>query len=348
MSGEPPPTPLKYDDAALTSLLGPEWGAKALDGYRWMVLARTLDARMLALQRQGRVGFYGPATGQEAVSVAAALASSPDDWIVPGLREQLVALVRGHPVLAYIHHLFADMDDPAQGRQMPCHPTARDVQYVSMSSVVGTQISHGVGLAYAMKFRHAPGICFTFFGDGATSANDFHAGLNFAGVYQLPILFCCTNNRWAISVPVERQSHIAHLADKARAYGLPGQRVDGTDFIATLAALIDARRRIVEGGGPALLEFVLYRMTPHSSSDDPQRYQPPGWMDEARANDPMLRLEALLTERGVLTENARSELHSYADQQVRAAIATAEAVAPPPPETLLTDVFAEPSHPAGE
>ena len=190
--------PLPYRAHDLDGML-PGWQKTLVEAYRWMVLARTLDGRMLGLQRQGRVGFYGPATGQEAVSVGTALALTPGDWVFPGLREQLVALIRGHPLGHYMDHLFANDRDPARGRQMPCHPTCRDVRYASMSSVIGTQISQAVGVAYGLKLRHEEAVSVAYFGDGATSANDFHAGLNLAGVLQAPVLFCCTNNQWAIS-----------------------------------------------------------------------------------------------------------------------------------------------------
>ncbi|MCI4355032.1 MAG: thiamine pyrophosphate-dependent enzyme, partial [Thermoplasmata archaeon] len=257
MNGAPPLLPLSYSAAELDGLW-PEWRTGLVDGYRWMLLGRALDRRMLGLQRQGRVGFYGPATGQEAVSVGVALALRPADWVFPGLREQLILLARGHPLTTYMDHLFANDRDPARGRQMPCHPTGRDVRYVSMSSVIGTQISQAVGLAYGLKLRREAAAALAFFGDGATSANDFHAGMNFAGVFGLPVLFCCTNNQWAISVPVERQSHVKELAQKSVAYGLPGRRVDGTDLVAVHVAVRDALSRLRTGGGPELLEFVLY------------------------------------------------------------------------------------------
>ena len=334
--------PLRHSEADAAQLLGPGWREIALAGYRWMALGRALDARMQGLQRQGRVGFYGAATGQEAVNVAAGLASTPDDWIYPGLREQLVALVRGHPLPTYVHHLFGDAEDPARGRNMPCHPSARDVQYVSMSSVIGTQISHAVGTGWGLRARHAPGVAIAFFGDGATSANDFHAGLNFAGVFGLPVLFCCTNNQWAISVPVERQTHAASLAGKARSYGLPGSRVDGTDFLAVYAALAGALARIRHGAGPEMIEFRLYRMTPHSSSDDPQRYQPADWGAWARAADPVDRLERWLTVHGLLAADRKQAIATEADRAVRAAIEAAERTPPPAPSSVTEDVYAPP------
>ncbi|MCI4369230.1 MAG: thiamine pyrophosphate-dependent enzyme [Thermoplasmata archaeon] len=342
-AGEPALELLPYTRHELDQSLGPEWPTLLTRGLRWMLLGRALDSRMLALQRQGRIGFYGPATGQEAVSVGAALAVEPDDWVFPGLREQLLALARGHPLPTYVHHLFADRDDPTLGRQMPCHPSARDVNYVSMSSVIGTQISQAVGAAYAFKLKRSKAVALAFFGDGATSANDFHAGLNFAGVFSLPVVFACTNNQWAISVPVARQSHVMHLSDKAKAYGMPGRTVDGTDIVEVYRAFRDAIALARSGGGPTMIEFVLYRMTPHSSSDDPTRYQPADFLARGRAHDPVARLDALLNATGAIQPDARSALANDADRSVRAAIELAERAGPPPPESLMTDVFAPPA-----
>jgi pyruvate dehydrogenase E1 component alpha subunit len=343
------PLPLEYTAPDLERHFGPDWSRLLWTAYRWMRTARALDDRMVALQRQGRVGFYGPATGQEAVSIAAGLATRDVDWVFPGLREQLVALVRGHPIGTYVHHLFADALDPSQGRQMPCHPSAREVRYVSMSSCVGTQITHAVGCAYGVKLRHEPAVSLAFFGDGATSVNDFHAGMNFAGVFHLPVVFCCTNNQWAISLPVEKQSHVTELAEKAVAYGMPGRRVDGSDFIATYLELSDALEAARQGEGPSLLEFVVYRMSAHSTSDDPGRYQPTDWRERAAQHDPVRRMEQLLGALGLLSQDLVREMDRQIDATLREAIATAERTAPPGPETLERDVFAAPGSvaPAG-
>ncbi len=340
MSSAPAPVPLPYSAPQLERDLGSGWAQILADAYRWMLFARALDERMVTLQRQGRVGFYGPATGQEAVSVAAGLVTRPEDWIFPGLREQLVALVRGHPLAAYAHHLFADAQDPAQGRQMPCHPTAREVRYVSMSSCVGTQITHAVGCAYGLKLRKDPGVALAFFGDGGTSVNDFHAGLNFAGVWGVPVVFCCTNNQWAISVPVERQTRVHELAEKAKAYGLPGSRVDGTDFVAVHRQLTVALERVRRGEGPVLLEFLLYRMSAHTTSDDPARYQPADWWSQAVAHDPVLRLGHLLEGLGLLEPAGKRELVERNDAAIRTAIETAERAPSPEPRSLTEDVYA--------
>ncbi len=340
MSLGAPAEPLPYSEGAVAGALGDGWKSTVASAYGWMVLARTLDARMQALQRQGRIGFYGAATGQEAVNVAAGLTSAPEDWIFPGLREQLVALVRGASLAGYAHSIFADDRDAARGRQMPCHPTAREVHYVSMSSVIGTQISQAVGTGYALRLRKEPGVAFAFFGDGATSSNDFHAGLNFAGIWQLPIIFVCANNQWAISQPVGRQSAAPTLADKAPAYGLPGERIDGTDFFAVYRSFASARQGVRAGDGPRLLEFVTYRMTAHSSSDDPTRYQPADFQERARRLDPVRRLADWMRENGLLDDATEEELRRQSEARVQAAVAVAEETPPPRPESLTEDVYA--------
>lgn len=342
MTGARGLVPLPYDEISIEAKLGPGWAETLARAYRWMILARTLDARMQGLQRQGRVGFYGAATGQEAVNVAAGLVSAKEDWVFPGLREQLVALVRGHPLVDYAHHLFADDLDAGRGRNMPCHPTARGVRYVSMSSVIGTQIDHAAGAAYAARFRHEPGAVLAFFGDGATSSNDFHAGMNFAGVFRLPMVFCCTNNQWAISIPVSRQTAVKSLATKASAYGFAGVWVDGTDFVSVASELGAALKKAREGQGPTMLEFVLYRMTAHSSSDDPTRYQPADWAARAAAHDPLGRLEGWMATHGLLDAERQASVRAAVEAEVRTAVETAEATAPPRPESLTEDVYSPP------
>ncbi len=347
MSGSSPVEPLPYSDDEVAAALGDRWKERLVSAYGWMALARAFDGRMQSLQRQGRIGFYGASTGQESVNVAAGLASSSDDWVFPGLREQWVAIVRGFSLEGYAHSIFGNSLDPAKGRQMPCHPTAREVHYVSMSSVIGTQISQAAGLAYALRHRHDRGAVLACFGDGATSSNDFHAGMNFAGVFRLPVVFLCANNQWEISLPVGRQTRAETLAAKAAAYGFPGHRVDGTDFVAVYAAIGAALRTAREDGGPTLLELLTFRMTPHSSSDDPGRYQPGDWAARAASHDPVLRLERWMVEHGLLSPDQQLAIQSTAEESVRAAVQAAEAASPPAPRTLTEDVFASPSSAPG-
>lgn len=231
---------------------------------------------------------------------------------------------------------------------MPCHPSGKEVHYLSMSSVIGTQITHAVGIGYGLKLRHDEGVAFAFFGDGATSANDFHAGLNLASVWNAPVVFCCTNNQWAISMPVERQSAVGELAQKGPAYGIPGRRWDGTDVVGVMTAITEARAAARRGEGPSLLEFVLYRMTPHSSSDDPSRYQAGDWMSRAQAHDPVRRLEHLLESLGRLPKAERDRIEAEAERQVKGAIEVAERTGPPRPESLTTDLYASGDQPSPE
>ena len=198
---------------------------------------RLLDARMILLQRQGRVGFYGAAQGQEAVPIATGLAVGPDDWVFPALREQSVMLVRGFPLRAFVAQVFGNAGDVLKGRQMPSHPSGRAVHQVSWSSCIGPQIPQAVGAAWAMRARKTGAVAIGFLGDGATSQADFHAAMNFAGVWKVPCVLVCQNNHWSISVPAEKQTASRTFAVKARAYGMPGVRVDGNDLLAVSSAM---------------------------------------------------------------------------------------------------------------
>jgi pyruvate dehydrogenase E1 component alpha subunit len=315
-------------------------GERLLDAYRTMALARSLDERALSLQRQGRIGFYAPHAGQEATLIGSALALEPDDWVFPAYRELTVALVRGAPLQAVVDQLFGDADDLCKGRQMPNHFAFPEQHYVSASSPIGTQITHAVGAAMAARYRKDPIATITYFGDGATSSNDFHAGLNLAGVFRAPTIFLCQNNEWAISLPRERQTKSATLAMKAEAYGFPGVVVDGNDVRAVHAAVRAARARAVAGEGPTLIEAQVYRLGPHSSSDDPHRYRTDSEVSAARQRDPVVRLRTELLGSGLLDEAADGRLWEEARAAVAAAVTRAEAVGPVDPLSLFDDVFA--------
>src|SRR5574338_289676 len=169
--------------------------------FEGMLRIRVTDARMMALQRQGRIGFYGEAMGREAAFVGSAASSEPQDWIVPALREAGVGLYRGMTLDSYIAQIFGNAADPTKGRQMPCHPCDKDHHYVVMSSCVSTQIPHAVGIAMGIQIRGDKAVAFGYMGDGGTSEGDFHVALNFAGVRKAPCVLICQNNQWAISTP---------------------------------------------------------------------------------------------------------------------------------------------------
>jgi pyruvate dehydrogenase E1 component alpha subunit len=308
-----------------------------------MVLARVADERAINLQRQGRIGFYAPLEGQEAAQVGCGLALENRDWLCPAYRELAVALTRGIPLLAIFHQLYGNSKDLSRGRQMPNHYGFRDHRFVSPSSPIGTQIAQAVGLALASRYKGEKVVSVAFFGDGATSSNDFHSGLNFAGVYRAPVVFFCQNNQWAISLPRERQTRSETLAIKAQAYGFPGVQVDGNDFGAVYRAVRQARHRALEGQGPTLIEAVTYRMGPHSTSDDPRRYRSSEELARWKERDPIERLKNDLLHRHLLTETEFEQLQEAHRQEVQRIIKEAEATPPPEPVSLFEDVCAVPT-----
>ncbi len=316
---------------------------RSLDAYRLMVLARATDERCLALQRQGRIGFYAPLSGQEAAQVGCALALRPEDWMFPAYRELAVALTRGASLTTVVDQLIGNAGDVTKGRQMPNHFAFADQHYVSASSPIGTQITQAVGAAMAAQLRKDPIVTVTFFGDGATSSNDFHAGMNFAGVFRTPTIFFCQNNQWAISYPRAKQTRSPTLAEKANAYGFSGVVVDGTDLRTVYRAVAEARNRAVHGGGPTLIEAQVYRLGPHSTSDDPRRYRSDAEVAEWKARDPISRFRSELIQMQLLDEAADRKLWEEARAQVTAAIEAAERLPPVSPESFLDDVFAAPT-----
>ena len=311
-----------------------------LGAYRWMALSRSTDERCLTLQRQGRIGFYAPLLGQEAAQVGCALALTAEDWIFPAYRELAVALVRGVPLRAIIDQLIGNSADLTKGRQMPNHFGFREYRFVTASSPIGTQITQAVGAAMAAQRRKEAVVTVPFFGDGATSSNDFHAGLNFAGVFRTPTIFFCQNNQWAISLPREKQTRSKTLAEKAEAYGFPGVVVDGTDVRAVHAAVRDARARAIRGEGPTLIEAQVYRLGPHSTSDDPKRYRTDAEVAEWKARDPLARLKGELAAAKLLDEAADQKIWEEARAQVAAAVDAGERTPPMAPTSIFEDVFA--------
>jgi pyruvate dehydrogenase E1 component alpha subunit/2-oxoisovalerate dehydrogenase E1 component alpha subunit len=313
--------------------------------YRGMLTIRIMDERLMALQRQGRISFYGEALGQEAAVIGSAAALEPQDWVVPALREAGAGIYRGLPMDQYVAQIFGNTADLTRGRQMPCHPCHRASHYVVMSSCVGTQIPHAVGIAMAMKLSGAEGeVCMGYMGDGATSESDFHAAMNFAGVTRAPVVLVCQNNQWAISTPGSRQTAAPTIAIKGIGYGIESLRVDGNDVCAVYLAARYATDKARRGDGPTFLELVTYRVGAHTSSDDPSRYRDESvtrvWRER---RDPLPRMEALGRSRGFLAAGEAAEMAAGIEREVREAIAAQESIPPPPLETLIEDVFEEPT-----
>jgi len=309
--------------------------------YEQMVQVREFDRRMLMLQRQGRIGFYLQSTGQEASHLGAAYALKDSDWLFPAYRQPGILLLRQVPIDKIVCEWFGNAGDTSKGRQMPVHYSFRQANFVSISSPIGTQLTQAAGAGMAARIRGDDTVFMTFCGDGGTSSNDFHTGLNFAAVYKAPVVFVCENNGWAISVPSSKQTCSESMAIKADAYGVPSVRIDGNDVLAVYGALRTALARARAGGGPTFIESVTYRIGAHSTSDDPTRYRSQDEVDEWMRRDPLARLRAHLEHRGLVDEASDDVLERELNAEIAAAIQAVESAPAPARATLFDDVYAD-------
>ncbi len=320
----------------------PEYDAQWLSEiYEHLVFVRTVDERMLKLQRAGRVGFVGSMLGVEAVMVGAGLALEPKDWLWSGLREGGAALIRGLPLSEYIAQMYCNSNDSAKGRQMCNHFQHTGTNYPSWSSVIGTQIPQGVGAAYAAMQRGIDEVHTIFFGDGASSSNGFHSGMNFAAVWKVPVVFVLVDNGWAISVPSKAQTASVTYAAKAKAYGMPGYEVDGNDPLAVYEAMKALVGQARSGRGPSLLVLKTYRLMGHSSSDDPTKYRDEAEVEVWRKRDPLPRFARFLAERGQMDEARIEQVKADLTAKIDAEIHVQEAAEPFPLKSLVEDIYAE-------
>lgn len=320
--------------------------SELLRAYRHMRRLRMLDARMILLQRQGRVGFYGACTGQEATPIATGLVAKAHDWIFPALREQSVMLVRGFPLRSFVAQVFGNAGDILKGRQMPSHPSGRQVHQVSWSSCIGPQVPQAVGCAFAMQKAGKSEIAFGFCGDGATSQPDFHAAMTFAssakyGGKKLPVVIVCQNNHWSISVPTAKQTASKTIAVKGRAYGIPSVRADGNDLLAMYAVLTQAADRARRGDGPTFIEAVTYRIGAHSTSDDPTRYRTDAEVESWKKKDPVDRVTRHLRFLRLIDDASEAKLDAELTAEIQEVIKSVEQMPNPSRESLFEDVYAE-------
>jgi len=283
--------------------------------YRTMLLGRRFDERSLNLQRQGRIGTFAPIKGQEAAQLGAVANLSRSDWMVPAFRETAAELWRGRSlesIILYYNGYNEGVDIPQDHNDLP------------ISVPVGSQIIHAVGVGWAAKYRQKKDVAMTFFGDGATSEGDFHEGLNFAAVFQAPVVFVCQNNQWAISVPLSKQTHSKTLAQKALAYGMPGIQVDGNDILAVYVAAQEAVDRARSGGGPTLIECVTYRLMMHTTADDPKRYRSDEEVALWSKRDPLPRFQKYLMDKELLSEAKIKSVESEVLDEIQTAVDRAE------------------------
>ncbi len=342
MTAESPLPERLLDEQGVAQAELPDYSPDWMRGLlRHMLRVRSVDGRMLKLQRAGRIGFVGSMLGQEAAMIGTAAALEPRDWLWSGLREGGAALMRGLPLSEYVAQMYCNSNDTAKGRQMCNHFQHRASHYPSWSSVIGTQILHGVGAAHAGRLRGSDEVHAIYFGDGATSSNGFHSGLNFAAVWKAPCVFVCVDNGWAISVPSAQQSAQTRFARKALAYGLPGHEVDGNDVLACHESMRALVQRARAGAGPALLVARTYRMLGHSSSDDPSRYRDGGEVEEWGRKDPLGRYTRFLERHGVLQPGEAERIEAELLEEIDRVVHEQEAAPPMPLRSLVEDVYAE-------
>lgn len=283
--------------------------------HRTMVLSRLFDEQQLKWQRQGRIGTFAPAMGQEAAQLGAVAALRQSDWMVPAFRETTASLWRGTP----LEGLLLYNAGYNEGGRVP------DGQYdLPIAIPVGSQLPHAVGLAYGTKYRRKEDVVMTFFGDGATSEGDFHEAMNYAAVFELPVVFVCQNNQWAISVPRDRQTASETLAQKSVAYDMPGVQVDGNDILAVYVAAREAVDVARSGGGPTMIECVTYRLSVHTTADDPTKYRSDEEVEEWKKRDPIPRFERYLKEKRYISDADIETLTQEVEQQIGAAWDTVE------------------------
>jgi pyruvate dehydrogenase E1 component alpha subunit len=311
---------------------------RLLSLYRGMVRARELDQRMLNLQRQGRIGTFGPCTGQEAPSCAAALAMQEDDWFVGAFRELGGRLMRGEPMTGTLFYY----NGWEEGNVLPEKVSRR---MLPIAVVVASQVLYGAGIAYAAKYRQNGEAVVYFMGDGATSEGDFHEGLNFASVWKAPIVFVSQNNQWAISVPREKQTASRTIAQKGIAYEMPCIQVDGNDALACYVAIEEALDRARAGEGPTMIEAVTYRLMMHTTADDPRKYRSEEQEQEWWQKEPLLRFRKYLESKKIWNDAKEEALRTELKAEVDTAVKEFEETKPWPLDRPFEHVFAE-QHPS--
>ncbi|GAA0816116.1 thiamine pyrophosphate-dependent dehydrogenase E1 component subunit alpha [Colwellia sp. D2M02] len=315
----------------------------AIKIYKTLAFHRVLDERMVASQRQGRLSFYMTALGEEAASVGGAAGLEPQDMIMTQYREQGVLMFRGFSLENFMNQLFSNAKDLGKGRQMPIHYGSKELNCMTVSSTLATQIPQATGYAYGQKVQGLNAITLCYFGEGAASEGDFHAGLNMAAVQEAPVVFFCRNNGYAISTPADEQYKGNGIASRGVGYGIKTIRVDGNDILAVLKAMQLAREYAVSEHKPVLIEAMSYRLGAHSTSDDPSGYRTKEEEAKWQANDPILRMKNWLLKQEWWDEAQETILFEQLREDILAAVKVAEKVDKPHIDTMITDVYDVPT-----
>lgn len=324
----------------------------AIKLYETMRFIRLLDERMQGAQRQGRVSFYMQCLGEEAAVTASAAALDQEDMIMAQYREQAALHYRGFTLDQFMNQMFSNELDLGKGRQMPIHYGSNELNYMTISSPLGTQIPQATGYAYGQKVKHIDAktgelasiidnVTICYFGEGAASEGDFHAGLNMAAVHKAPVIFFARNNGYAISTPADEQFKGDGIASRGVGYGIKTIRVDGTDALAVFAATQKAREIASTQGEPVLIESIAYRLGAHSTSDDPSGYRSKD--EEANYKTcPIEKFKKWLVKQQWLNEEDDLKAKESIREDILAALKRAEVVQKPALEELVSDVYDTP------
>ena len=300
--------------------------------YEMLVLARVFDQKAFNMQRQGRLGTYIQFKGQEACQIGSAAVMEDKDWVFPMYRNSGLLIARKHPIVQILQYWNGD----ERGMTSP-----DNVNNFPIAIPVGTHLIHAAGAAWAAKLKGTKQIAIAYFGEGASSKGDFHEAMNFAGVFNVPCVFICENNQYAISVPRPKQTHSETIAQKAIAYGIEGIQVDGMDIFAVYKSTKDAVEKARAGKGPTLIEMFTYRLCDHSTSDDASRYRSKEEFEAWMKKDSIERLEKYMRKKGLLDDNYKQKVLEQSQQIIEKAVTEFEKLAPPEPKDMFRYVYAE-------
>ena len=307
--------------------------ARLVELYRWMLLGRHFSERMVALQRQGRIGTFASLRGQEAANVGIAAPLQPGDWLVGSYREALAYFVRGVPLSAVLKAYKGYIAD-TYTREAGCLP---------FQIFLAAQMLHGVGIAMAMRYERSNSVAVAVLGDGAASEGEFSEALNMAAVFRAPVVFVVQNNGWAISTPRRHQSAAEFIAHHGPAFGMPGYVIDGNDLLAVHEAMAEAAARARRGEGPSLLELITYRLDPHTTADDAGKYRSEEEVQPWLEKDPLHRFSLFLRSRNLLDDASEEALQEGVHNMMQTAVEELEALPPEDPARLFALTFAQPT-----
>lgn len=297
-----------------------------LDLYRKMLFSRVLDEKVFRLQRQGRIGTYPPYRGQEAAQVGSATVLDQNDWMFPYGRDLCATVMFGKDIVTALLYFAGHYNGGT---------VKENVNIFPYGIMIPPQIPQAVGAAMAFKLRNEKHVALTYFGDGATSKGDFHEGLNMASVFKAPVVFFCQNNQWSISVPFSKQTATPTIAQKSVAYGMRGVLVDGNDILAVRKVTEEAIEHAKNGNGPTLIEALTYRVQPHTTADDPTRYQDKEVVEKWEKRDPLDRYQRFLEKRGIFEKFEAEKEMAEINDQISKAVEEFESI----PKTKLEDLF---------